>query len=214
MSIIFPKKCLLCCTALPLIGTGEAMLCAECAGRVRRSYRCTEGLRVQGTDGAAAALYYTGLVAEAMKRFKFRHLQNYAAWFAAQAAVVLAEQLAAWRPDIITFVPISPLRRYQRGYNQSELLACAIAAPFALPVMPLLCKRPFVRRQSNLHGYAARENNVRKAFFPLRSAEIEGKRIVLVDDILTTGATMQAGAKVLRSMGASHVFALSATRTR
>ena len=79
--------------------------------------------QIDGADDAAAPLLYTGAVADAVKRFKFKHRQHYADWFAAQTLPVLAERLDTWMPDLVTFIPIGVLHWYQRGYNQAELLA-------------------------------------------------------------------------------------------
>lgn len=213
MGIIFPKKCVICCKTMPL-DAGKAMLCPDCAHDVRHKYRCTEGVRVDGTDGAAAALYYTGNVAGAMKRFKFNHREHYADWFAAQALPLLAERLEEWQPDLVTFIPIGLMRLYQRGYNQAELLAEQIAAPLGLPCRATLTKRAFVGRQSRREGLAARQKNAAKAFLPMEDVDLTGQSVVLVDDIITTGATVAAAAKLLRQMGAARVYALAPTRAR
>lgn len=214
MGLIYPKKCILCGQTLPLMGTGVAVLCPACACAVRRDYRRTEGLRIPGTDGAAAALRYTGAVAEAMKRFKFSHYQHYAPWFAAQLAGVVAASLAEWRPDLVTYIPIGLIRWYQRGYNQAELLAGELAGQLGLPLMPLLKKRRFVRRQSVKQGGAARRDNVKGAFLPLRGVDLTGKSVLVIDDIITTGATLSSAADTLRRMGAARVYAAAPTAAR
>lgn len=213
MGILFPKKCVLCCKTLPL-DAGKAMLCPDCARHARQKYRCTEGIHLDGTDGAAAALYYTGDVAGAMKRFKFNHRQHYADWFAAQTLPLLAERLEKWKPDLVTFIPIGLMRLYQRGYNQAELLAEQLAAPLGLPCRATLSKRAFVGRQSRREGLAARQRNAAKAFQPMTDVDLTGQNVVLVDDIITTGATVEAAAGLLRQMGAAHVYALAPTRAR
>lgn len=206
MGVIYPKKCILCGQTLPLVGTGAAMLCPDCARAVRRDYRETSGIRISGTDGAAAALRYTGRVAEAMKRFKFSHYQHYAPWFAAQLTAALMDPLADWQPDLVTFIPIGLVRWYQRGYNQSELIAGEVAKQLGLPLVPLLKKRRFVRKQSAQQGKAARKQNVKNAFAPLPGNDLIGKSVLLIDDIITTGATLAAAADTLRKMGASRVY--------
>ncbi|MDY3618844.1 ComF family protein [Agathobaculum sp.] len=213
MGLIYPKKCLLCREPLAVSGTGNAMLCEACARRVRQEYRCIEGIRVSGIDGVAAPLYYKGLVAEAMKRYKFSHFQHYAPWFAAQLAPLIAEHLEDWQPDLITFIPIGMFRLYQRGYNQSKLLAEPIAAQFDLPCIPLLRKRPFSAKQSLQKNAAKRFQNVKKSFLPMNTCDLSGKSVLIIDDIITTGATVSAAASILRQMGASRVFAAAATRT-
>lgn len=213
LSLIYPNKCVLCGEALPL-DAGKAMLCPDCAREVRQKYRCTEELRIEGTDGAVAALYYRGLVAEAMKRYKFSHFQHYAPWFAAQLAPLIAERLEDWQPDLVTFIPLGMFRLYQRGYNQSKLLAEPIAAQLGLACAPLLRKRPFAAKQSLQRNAAKRLQNVKASFLPIGAYNLAGKSVLLIDDIITTGATVSAAASTLRQMGASRVFVAAATRTQ
>lgn len=214
MSLIFPRRCVLCGEPMPLFVKGGAMICNECAARVRQHYRCTEGIRIDGADGAAAPLLYRGAVAEAMKRYKFSHYQHYADWFAAQMTAELAARLEDWQPEVITYVPIGMMRRYQRGYNQSELLARAVAEKLNLPCRPLLSKRMFVTMQSHQKSPVQRRRNASRAFAPANQDALNGKRVVLVDDVITTGATAAAACAVLRDMGAGRVYVLSAARVR
>lgn len=214
MGVIYPKKCILCGETLPLMGTGAAVLCPDCARAVRRDYRETNGVRIPGVDGAVAALRYTGRVAEAMKRFKFSHYQHYAPWFAAQLTAALSVWLDEWQPDLVTFIPIGLVRWYQRGYNQAELLAAEVAKQLGLPLVPLLKKRRFVRRQSGRQGRAARSQNIKNAFLPIPASDLTGKSVLLIDDIITTGATLSAAADTLRQMGAAHVYAAAPTIAR
>ena len=86
MGLIFTKTCVLCCKTLDADAGKAAMLCPACAKAVREQYRCTERFQIDGADDAAAPLLYTGAVADAVKRFKFKHRQHYADWFRADPA--------------------------------------------------------------------------------------------------------------------------------
>ena len=213
MGVLFTKRCVLCGAMMPAAGTGKAMLCPDCAAEVRQRYRCTEAIRIPGAADAAAALYYTGKVKNAMQRFKFQHKQHYADWFAAQMLPLLTERLDTWQPDLVTFMPIGFLRMHERGYNQAELLAKAVAEPLGLPCQATLRKRAFTPKQSTQKDAAARQKNAEQALLPRKNAEVRGKSLVLVDDIVTTGATTAAAVKLLREMGAAKVYALAAART-
>lgn len=213
MGIVFTKRCVLCGEMLPAAGVGKAMLCPTCAAEVRQQYRCTQAIRIPGAADAAAALYYTGKVRNAMQRFKFQHKQHYADWFAAQMLPLLADRLDAWQPDLITYMPIGFLRLHERGYNQAELLAKAVAEPLGLPCAATLRKRAFTPKQSAQKDAAARQKNAERALRPLENAEVHGKSVILVDDIITTGATAAAAVKLLREMGAAKVYVLAATDT-
>lgn len=213
MGILFSKRCVLCGELLPAAGTGKAMLCPDCTAEVRQRYRCTQSPHVAGADDAAAALYYTGKVRDAMQRFKFQHKQHYADWFAAQMLPLLAERLDTWQPNLVTFMPIGWLRGRERGYNQAELLARAMSKPLGLPCRATLRKRAFTPKQSEQKNADARQKNAERALLPLANAEICGQSVVLVDDIVTTGATAAAAVKLLRKMGAEKVYVLAAART-
>ena len=213
MGIVFTKRCVLCGEMLPAAGTGKAMLCPACAAEVRQQYRCMQAIRIPGAADAVAALYYTGKVRSAMQRFKFQHKQHYADWFAAQMLPLLANRLDAWQPDLVTYMPIGFLRLHERGYNQAELLAKAVAEPLGLPCTATLRKRAFTPKQSAQKNAAARQKNAERALWPLENAEVRGKSVVLVDDIITTGATAAAAVKLLREMGAAKVSVLAAAHT-
>lgn len=210
LSLVFPKRCVLCRAHLPL--SGDAMLCAVCQTEVRRVYRQRDDVRARGTDDAAAALRYTGAVRSALMRYKFQHYKSYARWFAAQTAPVLAVRLEVWQPDALTYVPTGWLSRRMRGYDQSGYVAQLLGAQFGLPVMPLLRKRIFARKQSRLCE-SARAHNAARAYLLRKNACAKGKRLILVDDVLTSGATMAVCAQLLRGAGASAVFALAVTKT-
>ena len=213
MGLIFTKTCVLCGETLPADAGKSAMLCADCASLVRTKYRCTQPFSIDRADGAAAPLLYTGAVSGALKRFKFHHMQHYADWFAAQMAAQLSLHLEEWQPDLVTYIPIGPFRRYQRGYNQAELLAKPVAAAFSLPCAATLKKRLLTPKQSGRKDAAARRTNADRAFLPLGGAAVDGKNVLLVDDIVTTGSTAAAAVRLLREMGAARVYVLACAKT-
>lgn len=112
--------------------------------------------------------------------------------------------------DVIVPIPLHPRRQAERGYNQSELLARALAREIHLPVIThAVCR---VEYTLPLHSLSPdeRHQNLRHAFAPGRDiAKIRGKNIILLDDIITTGATMQYTAQVLHAAGAANIWALA-----
>ena len=110
MPVLFDRTCILCGRVLPA-EKHSAALCPDCAREVRTEYRYHGEFSVSGADGAAAALCYRGAVKEALHRFKFGGRPQYAAWFAAEMAAVLAAQLDRWQPTCITYLPLGFLRR-------------------------------------------------------------------------------------------------------
>jgi ComF family protein len=113
--------------------------------------------------------------------------------------------------DAVVPVPLHWRRRWTRGFNQSELLAQAIARRCGAPVVNALTRRRATSAQAGL-THAARRQNVAHAFQARPSRRIEGKRVLLIDDVMTTGATAAACARALRRAGAQSVTLLALAR--
>ena len=116
--------------------------------------------------------------------------------------------------DSITWVPLSARRLRQRGYDQARLLAGEIAAEAGLPCEALLEKVRNTPAQSGMGGREARRKNAAGAYRVREDAVIKGKRVVLVDDIVTTGETLRECARMLKAAGAKSVTAVTAARTK
>ncbi len=179
----------------PLKLTGELPGCPTCIG-VKRYYH-----------GAIGIYRYAGNVASAMKRFKFTGKTSYAKTFAYELARSL-RLIGACAPliDVVTYIPSDKRRQSERGYNPSFLLAQAIANMLNLPLMHTLDKKKSIKPQSSL-SKEQRKANIRGAFALTKGAELSGKRILLIDDVFTTGSTVGEAARVLRRGGAAYVFA-------
>jgi len=123
------------------------------------------------------------------------------------AQAELAEHLAGDGLRV-THVPISPARWRERGFDQSELLARRAAGWLGLPFEPLLERRKEASPQTGLPG-RQRRRNLQGAFGPRKGAEAAGKRLLLVDDVLTTGSTASACAHALKAAGAEAVWVVT-----
>ncbi len=152
-------------------------------------------------DDAVAPFYYKEPLRSAILRFKFHGLANYDAQFAAWMAIWVRDKLAG-KYDLITWVPCSPIRRFTRGYDQAELLAKALAKELNCPVLRTLKKVRHNRKQSKTKDAARRRANVLGVYRAYKPERYTGKRILVVDDILTTGATLSECGKILRMAGA------------
>ena len=196
---LYPSKCILCGA---LLEREETDLCRRC--RAETDEYPQEKLKLQFIDRAAAVWYYKDNVRRSLHRFKFRRgaflAEPYGRLMAMKA---LNEELAA--VDLVTWVPISPIRKLFRGYDQDQLLAEVISRELNIPCCGLLKKIRHNRPQSGITGYARRRANVLGVYSPVDPERIRGKRILLVDDILTTGATVSECARVLLTAGAEEV---------
>lgn len=168
---------------------------------------CRRGLR--GFDAAYSVAAYEGRLRELIHLFKYGGVRT--------LAKPLGEWLAGAMPrderfDRIVPVPLHWRRRWRRGFNQSALLAQAVARRYALPVTPVLGRIRATAVQAGL-SHAGRRANVKGAFRVRGGFALEGQRVLLVDDVLTTGATAAACAAVLKQAGARYVAVLTLART-
>jgi ComF family protein len=165
-------------------------------------------------DLARSAALLQGPVRTLVHDLKYHHAE----WL----APVLGELLhgcflahyAAERPDVVVPIPLHPFKRLSRGYNQSELLARDLARRLGLPCAPRLVARVRNTATQTKRDRAERRRNMDGAFAvrPARVPFCAGKRVLLVDDVMTTGATFAAAARALRDAGAARVLCLSVAR--
>ena len=207
LDLLFPPKCPFCGRVLDAPG-----ICDAC----RRDLPWTEGTDQvrRGPDGfrCAAPLWYQGLAREGLHRFKFQGMSSAAAPLGALIAQCAAEHFSG-EFDTVTWVPVSAKRLRQRGYDQARLLAESACRLWDTAPVPLLRKTVHNPAQSGLRESAARRANVLGVYAPGAPEQITGKRILLVDDICTTGATLMESARVLREAGAVDVVCAAVALT-
>ena len=200
MQLLFPAKCILCGK---LLQKEELDLCRDCR-RDSPEYGNRKD-NLQFLDSFTAVWYYEGNVRRSLLRYKFYNARSYAAGYGR----LLAMKLEANTPegfDCLTWVPVSSLRKLSRGYDQVELLAAAVGRELGTVPVPLLKKVRHNRPQSGIADAAARRANVLGAYRVTDPAAVAGKRILLLDDILTTGATASEAARVLKTAGAKEIY--------
>ena len=164
-------------------------LCGECLGRPSRPW-----------SQAVSVFPYRGLAGELVRRLKYQGE-------VALVPLLATAALESWRRhgaapvDALVPVPLHWTRRLARGYNQSELLAERMGLALGLPVVGALRRSRRTRKQAQL-DLSARQTNVSGSFKRCLAAVVEGRHVLLVDDVMTTGATLSAAASVLREGGA------------
>jgi ComF family protein len=197
---IVPPVCL--CCGLPFHNFGEdaGHLCGNCL------------LEAPAFSAARSFGYYTGEMATLIQGLKFQGRRNLTALLAPLLARTLSESWEREEFDLIVPVPLHPRRRRNRGYNQSGLLAQALSAQIAVPFGDRALRR--IRPTLPQVGLSnpQRLENVRKAFVCPDPPKVSGKRILLVDDVITTGATTASAAQALLRAGCFRVSVLTVAR--
>lgn len=165
-------------------------------------------LGVRGFDLAYSFGAYTDELRKLIHLFKYQKIKT--------LAKPLGELLVRSLPleqrfDMVAPMPLHWLRQLNRGFNQAELIAAPLARRLNVPLVNALKRVKSTPKQAGL-TYAKRRVNVAGAFRANGRADVRGKRILLVDDVLTTGATAGAAAAVLKKAGAKHVTVLTLAR--
>ena len=206
LCLLFPPKCVLCGK---LLQARQTDLCHNC--RIHAPIAPMPHKKLRYLDRWTAVWYYEGDVRNSIIRFKFRNARSYAQ---AYGRILSMELLKAEMTDFdsLSWIPASSLRRFVRGYDQCELLAQAVAAELNIQPQPLLKKVRHNRPQSRIRNDAARRANVLGAYRVIDPKIVSGKRILLLDDVITTGATAGECARMLRLSGAKSVNCAAVAR--
>ena len=198
-NLLFPPKCTLCGKVLEKHETDFCGSCwvdsPECSG-VHKKFSFL--------DSWVAVWYYKGYIRDSLLRYKFCHARHYAPVYGRMLAMRIQREYPDGF-DMLTWVPISGLRRFSRGYDQVKLLAEAVGKELGMKPVPTLRKIRHNRPQSGIDDQAKRRANVLGAYSAVCPQEVQGKRILLLDDIITTGATAGECARVLLTAGAKEV---------
>ena len=206
--LLFPPRCIFCKS---LLKKGELDLCRNCR-REAPEYQNTKR-DLPFLDSFAAVWYYEEYARDSLLRYKFGGARRYAPGYGRFLAMKISQTYPQGF-DCLTWVPVSFRRKWKRGYDQTALLARAVGNELGMTCVPLLRKVRHNPAQSSVHGLAERRANVLGAYRLIGKTPLEGKRILLIDDILTTGSTAGEAARILKTGGAKevHCAALAATR--
>ncbi len=207
LDLLYPPKCAGCDKM------GDGVWCSDCERRVQLlvapSHIHTLSLNETAQMPVLSATVFDSPVREAIHEFKYNGTPALAVPLARY--LVLAWQRVNWSSDLIIPVPLYKRRRQERGYNQSEFLAIELARAVKIAINPnALTRTRNTEQQAHLDAEMRRQN-VAEAFAAVPGL-VDGKRVLLVDDVLTTGSTLQACALSLLQSGAADVSAITLAR--
>ena len=217
--LLYPRRCPVCDRAVAPFGSLICEACKEDPIYIKEPYcmKCGKELEDEETeycgdcmrhrhlfDSGRAVFAYKSM-SDSIYRFKYKDRREYAAYYAECMAARLGEWIVRRKPDALVPVPIHASKRYIRGYNQAELLAKELGRILHIPVESNLIKR--MRKTSPMKdlSMSERQNNLKRAF-KICLNDVKLNTIIIIDDIYTTGSTIDAMSYELRRAGIEHIY--------
>lgn len=205
LELLYPPRCMLC---RKILCDNEKDICHKCADAMPCILNFEPRRDIDNIRLCVAPFVYKDELRKSLHRYKFAGAASYSRIYAEFIAKSIDENAISC--DIISWVPVSKRRLRERGYDQSELIARALADELGVPCVELLRKVKENKRQSSLSSKEERKRNVAGAYRCIAKEELIGKRILLVDDIITSGETISEAAKMLRRSGCTEIYAAAA----
>lgn len=196
--------CRKCAEKIVYIKPPFCMKCGKQLGEEREEY-CPDCSRKKHFFVQGTALYEYGSMADSLFRFKYASRAEYAAFYGRELWERKGVWLKALKPDVLVPVPIHASRKRKRGYNQAALIAKELSRYSGVPVNEKLIVRTKRTRAQKELSERQRQNNLKKAFKILQN-DVKLNTIVIIDDIYTTGSTVDAVAELLLQAGANKIY--------
>ncbi len=208
LDLLFPPRCVFC---RKFLKKGENSVCSACRSDLPRTEGAQVSFNGEFFSECVSPFYYKGHVRDSLLRFKFKGMTNYAGEYGRILADCIRQNLSG-RYDLITWAPLGAKRRAERTYDQAALLAMATALELD-DVAAETLEKTDIPAQSGITGAEMRKANVSGAYSVIVSELVAGKRVLIIDDIFTTGSTLSECARVLLLAGAREVLCATMART-
>jgi len=224
LNIVFPPVCLNCHVR---IDNADKFLCESCTLKIepiteKICSRCGSLVSEAGCESCvehrwyftkARSLFpYEGVLKELIHELKYKEMANIGRFLGDKAVSYIREKHYPEECDVVTAIPLHPVRQRERGYNQAGLLAATIAKEMDwLYQAKLIERKRYTATQTSL-SRNEREANIRQAFRVQKNIDVKQKKILLIDDVFTTGATVNAASQILKDAGAEAVYVLTIGR--
>ncbi len=219
LNLLFPQKCvgcgeegtLLCYSCRRTLARITYPICPKCGRPQTSDILCPTCIGWQSSiDGIRSPLKFEGVAREAIHQLKYKNLRTFAGTLANLMGDYLQQNpLPA---QVLVPVPLHSKRLRERGYNQSELLAQELGKLTKLPVEnSCLIRTKYILPQALTRSVDERRRNVKQAFLCINT-KLQNKQVLLIDDVSTSGATLDACASALKSTGVSSVWGLALAR--
>lgn len=223
IGILFPRRCPVCGEIVMPKGD---LICPPCKGKIKYVYepsckKCGKALVVEEEEycydckkknhtyeSGIALFEYDDIMKQSIYSFKYKNKREYADFYVKEFVNAYQTQIANWKAEVLIPVPLHKSRHLYRGFNQAELLAKKIGKDINLPVdsdILVRSKETFAQKGLN---HKERAKNLQEAF-QISGKVVQYKKVILIDDIYTTGSTIEACTKVLKLNGVEKVYFLS-----
>ncbi|MGN0399488.1 MAG: ComF family protein [Blautia sp.] len=223
LDLLYPRRCPVCDDIV--VPAGKT-ICRECLDRLvpvrgPRCFRCSKplintedefcydcGTRSHSYERGISVFSYDSVLAKSLYQLKYHNRKEYGVFYGKYAALYAEKQIRTWGIEALIPVPIHPGRLAKRGYNQAQVIAQEMGKVLVLPVETRAVKRIHKTKPQKELGPSERRKNLEKAFAPGKK-KIPWKRVLIIDDIYTTGSTIDAVSKVLKKCGVQEVYFLT-----
>ncbi len=218
LELLFPRRCPVCDE---IVGSMDGRLCPECIGRLKlltppwcmkcgkklteQMEYCADCARKKHEYIRGRALYEYEYAALSIYRFKYGGRREYGAFFGEQIGEYLGDFIRKIGPDALIPIPLHKKRKNTRGYNQAEVLAKSIGKCLEIPVNTGFLIRKKNTAPLKYENPEERQNNLKKAF-NIRQNDVKLDKVILIDDIYTTGSTMDEAARTLKEAGVEKIY--------